>query len=70
MKVSVTVRPRTRGRPPTGGGAPVINARMPRDLINAVDDWAAKHSDGSRSEAIRRLVERALKEDSDNFLED
>jgi metal-responsive CopG/Arc/MetJ family transcriptional regulator len=43
---------------------------MPTDLINAIDDWAAKHSDGSRAEAIRRLVERALREDGRNFLED
>jgi hypothetical protein len=49
------VRQRTRGRRPTGGRDPVVNARMPRGLINAIDDWAAKHSDGSHSEAIRRL---------------
>jgi metal-responsive CopG/Arc/MetJ family transcriptional regulator len=33
---------------------------MPRALIQSIDGWAAKHSDGSRSEAIRRLVELGL----------
>jgi Arc/MetJ-type ribon-helix-helix transcriptional regulator len=37
-----------------------VNARMPPPLINAIDSWAAKNTDGSRSEAIRRLVELGL----------
>jgi Arc/MetJ-type ribon-helix-helix transcriptional regulator len=38
----------------------LVNARMPPSLIKSIDGWAAKHSDGSRSEAIRRLVELGL----------
>jgi metal-responsive CopG/Arc/MetJ family transcriptional regulator len=34
---------------------------MPEALIQSIDDWAAEYSDGSRSEALRRLVELALK---------
>jgi Arc/MetJ-type ribon-helix-helix transcriptional regulator len=38
----------------------MVTARMPAHLIKSVDSWAAKHADGSRSEAIRRLVELGL----------
>jgi ribosomal protein L19E len=33
---------------------------MPLSLIKSIDGWAAKNTDGSRSEAIRRLVELGL----------
>jgi hypothetical protein len=33
---------------------------MPTGLIQSIDEWAAANSDGSRSEAIRRLVEMGL----------
>jgi hypothetical protein len=33
---------------------------MPPSLIKSIDGWAAKNTDGSRSEAIRRLVELGL----------
>jgi Arc/MetJ-type ribon-helix-helix transcriptional regulator len=59
MAKSVSVRPNKRGRPATGKD-PLVNARMPSALIKSIDNWAAKHSDGSRSEAIRRLVELGL----------
>jgi metal-responsive CopG/Arc/MetJ family transcriptional regulator len=39
----------------------MVNARMPPELIRAIDAWARENTDGSRSEAIRRLVERGLK---------
>jgi Arc/MetJ-type ribon-helix-helix transcriptional regulator len=38
----------------------MVTARMPAPLIKSVDSWAAKNADGSRSEAIRRLVELGL----------
>jgi hypothetical protein len=38
----------------------MVNARMSPTLIKSIDGWAAKNSDGSRSEAIRRLVELGL----------
>ena len=31
------------------------------ELISAIDDWADARADGSRSEAIRRLLEIGLK---------
>jgi Ribbon-helix-helix protein, copG family len=48
-----------RGRPATGKD-PLVSARLPQQLIDQVEDWAASH-DASRSEAIRRLVEFGLK---------
>lgn len=38
----------------------MVNARMPQPLIDAIDSWAKRHADGSRSEAIRALVELGL----------
>jgi hypothetical protein len=59
MTKSIAVRPKKRGRPATGKD-PLVNARMPLSLIKSIDGWAAKNTDGSRSEAIRRLVELGL----------
>jgi hypothetical protein len=59
MAKSIAVRPKKRGRPATGKD-PLVNARMPLPLIKSIDGWAAKNTDGSRSEAIRRLVELGL----------
>jgi hypothetical protein len=56
----VKVIPKKRGRPATGKD-PLVATRMPPELIRAIDKWAAVHTDGSRSEAIRHLVEQALK---------
>ena len=47
------------GRPPVDSD--LMRARMPRDMINRIDAWAAAQPDKpSRPEAIRRLVEKAL----------
>jgi Arc/MetJ-type ribon-helix-helix transcriptional regulator len=48
-----------RGRPPAGFG-PVIGIRLPPSLIKAIDAWAAHETAGSRSEAMRRLLEAGL----------
>jgi Arc/MetJ-type ribon-helix-helix transcriptional regulator len=48
-----------RGRPATGTD-PLVGTRMPRDLIRDIDRWAHQNTIGSRSEAIRRLVELGL----------
>jgi Arc/MetJ-type ribon-helix-helix transcriptional regulator len=37
-----------------------VNARMPPSLIRSIDTWAETNAGGSRSEAIRRLVELGL----------
>jgi hypothetical protein len=58
MAKSVKVKPKKRGRPATGKD-PLVGARLPPDLIKAIDAWAARN-ETTRSEAIRRLVELAL----------
>lgn len=59
MVRSIQVQPKKRGRPATGKD-PLVGARFPQELIDAIDGWAAKN-DASRSEAIRWLVEMGLK---------
>ena len=52
---------RKRGRPATGRDA-VTAIRLSDELKGRVEAWAAKQADvPSRSEAIRRLVERGLR---------
>src|SRR5215470_12679072 len=55
--ISINKISRGRGRPPQG---PFVGARLPQELIDQIDAWAARECDNSRSEAIRRLLERAL----------
>jgi Arc/MetJ-type ribon-helix-helix transcriptional regulator len=59
MRKSITINKMRRGpgRPPQG---PFVGARLPQELIDQIDAWAARECDNSRSEAIRRLLERAL----------
>jgi hypothetical protein len=57
---SKTVVRKRRGRPATGQD-PVTAIRLSAELRESVDEWAARQDDEpGRSEAIRRLVERAL----------
>jgi len=48
------------GRPPTGI-RPFSGARFSKETLNAIDRYA-KANQVNRSEAIRRLVEKALSE--------
>jgi hypothetical protein len=49
------------GRPAVGKD-PLVNQRMPLEMLAAIRDWAASEpGQPSRSEAIRRLVEIGLK---------
>ncbi len=59
---SIEVLPKKRrGRPATGKD-PVSAIRLSEELRGSIDKWAKKQDDKpSRSEAIRRLVEIALK---------
>jgi Arc/MetJ-type ribon-helix-helix transcriptional regulator len=57
---SIPVNVKKRGRPATGQD-PVSAVRLPTKLTAEVDGWARKHDAPSRSEAIRRLVQMALK---------
>jgi hypothetical protein len=62
MKKQETLQPqKRRGPKPTGKGEP-IQVRMQPDAINRLDAWRKKQPDlPSRPEAIRRIVESALK---------
>lgn len=56
MGKSITVRQKKRGRPATGV-EPQVTARMPQDMIRAIEKAAAAEDDKpSRSEMIRRIV--------------
>jgi Arc/MetJ-type ribon-helix-helix transcriptional regulator len=48
-----------RGRP-TADRNPVCAVRLPGELTAAIDRWAVREKVGSRSEAIRHLVELGL----------
>jgi hypothetical protein len=48
-----------RGRPPTGVD-PLVGVRFPRETITQIDTWA-KVNATSRSDAVRRLVDAALR---------
>lgn len=58
MTKSNTVVQKKRGRPATGSD-PIVQIRMPPDLIDQVDIWA-KYQETRRSDAIRRLIEFGL----------
>ena len=61
MAKSIKDIPKKRGRPATGKD-PMIGARMPTTLTDAVDAWAAKTAGGiPRADAIRRLIEFGLR---------
>jgi hypothetical protein len=62
MKRPIRVKPKKRGRPATGKD-PLVGARLPPALIDQLDAWASRGSIG-RSEAMRRLLERALASES------
>jgi hypothetical protein len=63
MKKSIKVMPKKRrGRPATGKDPQVV-VRMPVALIALVDAWGNANG-AMRSEAIRRLVEIALRSES------
>lgn len=58
--MSISVKPKKRGRPATGRD-PLVAIRMPPDLTAALDTFAAEHEPpASRSEVVRALVSRQL----------
>ncbi|SOR30281.1 protein of unknown function [Methylorubrum extorquens] len=59
MLMSIPVEPKRRGRPATGRD-PLVGFRAPADLLAQLDAYAAREG-LKRSEAIRRLVEEALR---------
>ena len=59
MAKSITVNQKKRGRPATGRD-PVSAVRIPDELGAAIDAWAKRNAAGTRSQAIRQLLEQAL----------
>ena len=60
MAKKVKVIPKKRGRPATGRD-PLVALRLPPSLVSQIEKWVGKQDSGlSRSEAIRRLVEKGL----------
>ena len=61
MLMSIEVTPKKRGRPATGKD-PATSIRLAPELRAEIDAWSEMQVDKpKRSEAIRRLVEEALK---------
>ena len=57
-----TVITRKRRGPPATGKGTLLGVRLQPDALAALDSWIARQKDDvSRPEAIRRLVELALK---------
>jgi Ribbon-helix-helix protein, copG family len=59
MVKSIKVKPKKRGRPATGKD-PLYALRISDELMQAVDRWAKANDSPSRSDAMRRLIERGL----------
>ena len=57
--MSIAVEPKKRGRPATGRD-PLVGFRAPPELLALLDSYAEREG-LKRSEAIRGLVEQALK---------
>jgi hypothetical protein len=57
---TISVQRKPSGRPATGCD-PLVQVRMPPDIIQAVDRLAAKFQDLDRSAAIRSLIELGLR---------
>jgi Ribbon-helix-helix protein, copG family len=58
---SIKVIPKKRGRPATGKD-PLVALRLPPETTKAIDDWGERNGLASRSETIRELINRGLKE--------
>jgi Ribbon-helix-helix protein, copG family len=54
------IKQNKRGRPATVEADRTVGVRLPGKLVGSVDAWA-RRADVTRSEAIRRLVERGLR---------
>ena len=61
MGKSIKVHQKKPGRPATGRD-PAVTVRLPKDVLEDLEIWAAKQEGHpNRSQAIRRLVELGLK---------
>jgi hypothetical protein len=56
----VSVKPKKRGRPATGRD-PLVNVRLPKELIRKIEVWARDYPGMDRSAAIRCLIGLGLR---------
>jgi hypothetical protein len=69
--IRASKKKRGRGRPKTTGAGVQVVVRLHNPMLTGIDRWRGTQDDSpTRAEAIRRLVEQALKEDGRAFLED
>jgi metal-responsive CopG/Arc/MetJ family transcriptional regulator len=62
MSKSISDNTKRRGRPVTTGKGTLIGVRILDDPLAKLDEWIARQKEEiSRPEAIRRLVEQALR---------
>jgi hypothetical protein len=59
MKKAISVTQKRQGRPATGQN-PHFTARLPQDMIDAIEAWAKKR-DVSRSAAARQIIDLGLR---------
>ena len=60
MVKKIVGQKRGRGRPVTIAAERSVTIRLPEKLLDEVDAWASAHM-ATKSEAIRKLLERSLK---------
>jgi metal-responsive CopG/Arc/MetJ family transcriptional regulator len=54
------VTKRKKPGPPPTGQTPVIGLRLKPEVAIQIDQWADKHGITNRSDAIRRMIDKAL----------
>jgi len=64
MAKSISVRRDKQSRSASGGNHPLSAIRLSEALTAKVDEWSEAHSVGSRSEAIRCLIEIGISHSS------
>jgi hypothetical protein len=56
-------RPKKRkGGAPATGKRPMIGLRLADEVTVKIDEWADKHGIPTRSEAIRRMIDKVLEQ--------
>lgn len=61
VKRKVRQKMKRMGRPVTVAAERTVTIRIPTHLLEAVDAWASANEATGKSEAIRQLLEKALK---------
>jgi len=61
MTTSISDNKKSRGRPKTTGTGTFVGVRVHEPMLSEIDKWAMRNGGLSRPEAIRRIVEQALR---------